>query len=126
MEDSREFGPMPGGESGLRAIRAVRQAARDGDIGVWGCKAGFLGERSPLVKIPPEYWDDYQLDALRCLQPDLDGGKTEAVHNMRGDELLYYDLRMNRREIVGQWPRRPLLRRARRAVARKLQRWANE
>lgn len=91
----------------------LRQAARDGDLAIWGRKnvGDFpldMYESRPSEVIPAGYWQDHQIDPIpHLISQDPDKRRRSHTYTPGGRERdRFYDLMVSSTEIksYGAWP----------------------
>jgi hypothetical protein len=98
------------GSDGDRLIwDELRQAARSGEIMVWGrpiSTAIWPDEyRKPIEIVPQEHWRNYDFDVFHCLMhpDDADCGTVPDGNRDRDNRGRYVDLRVNKGQVKTKW-----------------------
>lgn len=92
----------------LELLHGLRQAGVDGTIQYWGrfCEYSSSIESNttlPLVKIPADHWEDYQIDLVPVMQETENNRRnrtTRSLVNESGYNLSYNDLHCNLTQAV--------------------------
>lgn len=86
-------------------LRELGGKARLSRITVWGRKDDATGVIVPLSPIPPEDWDQFQIDFLEL----LDGRDNRTVRAVspyaRTAHVFYTDIHLNRKQVEQTWPK---------------------
>lgn len=89
--------------------RYLRDAARLGQIAVWGRKYSLEPpEKNPnaMQPIPPEHWGGFNFDYLKCTFADESAeccSSPDAPNFMQHDQT-YQDLHVNEEQVKHKWP----------------------
>lgn len=87
----------------FEAATDVCQKAVDGDLSIWG-RTGFSG---PFLKIPGEYWQYFNINALKVAVSDPEELSVERTTRAGANHPVYRALKTSRMQIEELWPSVP-------------------
>jgi hypothetical protein len=106
----------------LHYLSDLRQAARNGQVFVWGKMAISTGvSNSTIDLIEKDYWRTYQFDHEACFKLQGDYSRTEAT--FQGGVEIYDHLRFNSRQIKKLWKPKTKWTKIKRRIAHKVYPW---
>ncbi len=125
ITESASISSLKQTERHYRALQAIRQAASDGDISVWGRQMRLSSIIDDvLVPIDKMYWQRYMLSPSHCWAADAPNGcRTEADFS-DGNISLFAHVQVNKQQVMRHWRPKPISQRAKQFVGRKLASWA--